>query len=225
MKSLFERLCVCGLLAFVVTALFLASSAHAGFDLQITEMWMGNDPGSNLSEDWFEITNFGDTSWTTADGNLYMDDDSADTGDAAIMTGITSIAPGETVVFVDESTSSDWSTLWTPEVTLPQVGDYDGKGLGQGGDGVSLFIDNGGLSLIDYELYPDASANGGQSWDVTLGAFSTVGNASGAVATIELNDENQPAIGSPGSTASIPEPTSLVLVLSCGLGLLFIRKR
>ena len=48
------------------TACFLAaigSPAFAQFDLQVTEIWMGNEPGDNLSEDWFEITNVGLGPW------------------------------------------------------------------------------------------------------------------------------------------------------------------
>lgn len=35
------------------------SFATSSFNLQITEIWPGNEPGSNLTDDWFEVTNAG----------------------------------------------------------------------------------------------------------------------------------------------------------------------
>ena len=59
---------------------------------------------------------------------------------------------------------------------------------------------------IDTASYPDTEMNDGQSYDVSLMAFSTVGNANGAVATIELGGdlEDVPNIGSPGDGLAIP---------------------
>ena len=94
----------------------------------------GNDPGDNLSEDWFEVTNVGDASWSSAtDGALWFDDDSAATSNADLMSGIASISPGESVVYVDGGAAgaAEWSTLWSSVVSqLPQVGNYDGAGAG-----------------------------------------------------------------------------------------------
>jgi hypothetical protein len=205
-------LSVCALLA-------VATPAYAVFDLQITEIWPGNDPGDNLSEDWIEVTNLGDMPWTAAtDGDLYFDDESAEPGDAALMSGVLSIAPGESVVFVDDASPADWIFLWSTAFDindLPQVGTYAGAGLGQGGDGVAIWVSidppDGATPLADFEMYPDASPTGGQSWDVPLGAFSVVGNTAGAMATMTVNDMNQPAIGSPGS--AIPEPGAMALLI------------
>jgi len=192
-----------------------ASAASADFELQITEIWPGNEPGDNLTDDWFEITNVGDMPWSAAtDGNLWYDDDSADPTTADLISGVDSIAPGESVVLVDdgEEGAAAWAELWGVDIDLPQVGYYDGSGLSQGGDGVSVWISaDPPVSEPDlFELYPDAELNGGQSYDVLLGEFSTVGNASGAVATTATNDVGQPAIASPGT---IPAPASALLVL------------
>ena len=210
-------------------AALMCSQSWAAFDLQVTEIWPGNEPGSNLTEDWFEVTNFGNTAWTSADGTLYFDDESADVADAEALTGITSIGPGESVIFVDEDESAAWLTLWTPAITavpmpIPQVGDYDGSGLGGGGDSVSLFFDAGddGLTfsdLIDFATYPDADSNGGQSYDTYVGAF-TVPAFPAAVTT--GNDEGQPAIGTPGWV--VPEPTT-VLLACFGFAFAGLRRR
>jgi len=173
--------------------------------LQITEIWPGNEPGANLTADWFEITNTSSIAWTPALGGLYFDDDSQDPASAALISGITSIQPGEVVIAVDDDTNTEFLAVWEPAYNLTgiQVGTYAGSGLGGGGDAVTLWIGDPTLTgtLADYETYPDTNpnANGGQSYDVDLGAFSVVGNANFAAATILLNDVNQPAIGSPGN--------------------------
>jgi hypothetical protein len=209
--------------AFVlaVALMVMASRVHAAYDLRITEIWPGNTGSENLTDDWFELTNYGNMAWVAAvDGDLYFDDDSFDPSTADLMSGVPSIAPGESVVFVDGSAATGglntaiWSSVWSPVVNpLPQIGTYEGAGLGQGGDAIGLWISFGppvGAPSITGS-YPNASMSGGGSYDLVLGEFSTVGNAAGAVATTELNANNEPAIGSPGSTA-IPEPATFALL-------------
>ncbi len=201
----------------------LTGMATAQANLQITEIWPGNEPGDNLSEDWFEITNMGDATWdVSVDGDLWYDDESADPLDAVKLTGISIIAPGESVIYVDENDTGGWSDLWDDVITLPQVGGYDGKGLGQGGDGVAIWFGSASGATDLYETYPDADSYGGQSYDVVLEEFSTVGNASGAVATLVVNDEGQAAIGSPGS---IPEPATMSVLALGGIAAVIRRRR
>lgn len=203
---------------FTCALLALAAPATAAFDLKITEMWMGNDPGANLTADWVEITNFGATPWVEAtDGGLWFDDNSFDPVLADPMSGVPSIAPGESVVYVngDAADVAEFLSVWGLAPGSLQIGIHDGSGLGQGGDGVAIFrsfVQPVITDLVDAQLYPTAANNGGQSWDVILGAFSTVGNSSGAFQSALANDVNQFAIGSPPGTV-IPEPTSAVLGL------------
>ncbi len=213
----------------LAVSLFSVSAALGAFDLQITEMWPGNEPGLDLTEDWFEITNFGDMSWVAAtDGDLWFDDDSFDPEAADLMSGVASIAPGESVIFVDggEAGAIGWSDIWSPVVNpLPQVGSYNGSGLSGGGDAVGIWISATmpmpGTDPDFTASYPEADPNGGQSYDTVLQAFSVVGNASGAVATIAVNDAGQAAIGSPGA---VPEPGSISILLA-GLGAMFLNFR
>lgn len=213
-------------LAALAVFLFVGP-ALAQFNLQITEIWMGNEPGSNITADWFEVTNVGDASWTAAvDGDLYYDDDSQDATAADLLSGVASIAPGESVVFINDTDTSEFASVWS-NVVLPQLGTFDGSGLGQGGDAVTLFLSfgppTGLLDIIDFEGYPDANLNGGQSYDVNLAAFSTVGNASGALRSALANDMNQFGIASIGP--AVPEPASALLWCLLATGTLARRRR
>ncbi|QEG32866.1 PEP-CTERM sorting domain-containing protein [Bythopirellula goksoeyrii] len=208
------------LLCAAALAALLSSQAMAAFDLRITEIWPGNTDGENLTDDWFEVTNYGDMAWVEAtDGNLYFDDDSFDATTADLLFGVDTIAPGESVIFVDGNAGTGgintflWADTWGTLVSpLPQVGSYEGSGLGQGGDAIGLWITSvaptGSPDITG--SYPDGNGSLGGSYDLVLGSFSTVGNAAGAVATA-VNDIGEPAIGSPGSVG-VPEPASLALV-------------
>ena len=189
-----------------------STGVYAASDLQITEIWMGNEPGENLSEDWFEIVNAGDTAWVSGvDEPLYYDDESQDASTADLITGISDIQPGEAVIVLvtdgGATAITEFSNLWAAAYDLAgvKIGTTDGAGLGQGGDGVALFM--GGPtteSLIAFESYPDADAFGGQSYDVAKGDFSEVGDLPyEAVATFVINDESQPAVGSPGNLGPV----------------------
>ena len=177
--------------------------ADFGFDLQITEIWPGNEPGGNLTADWIEITNFGAVAWTAgADPDLYYDDESASFADADLIEGIAAIAPGESVIVMidDADAVAEFRAVWGDLLgAAVQVGWSDGAGLGQGGDAATLmFGDFEERVILDEEAYPDAEPFGGRSYDPTLGAFSEAGVA-GAAATAVVNDESQPAIGTPGA--------------------------
>ncbi|WP_136636740.1 ExeM/NucH family extracellular endonuclease [Pseudooceanicola onchidii] len=188
--------------------------ADYGFDLQITEIWPGNEPGGNLTSDWIEITNFGDVAWVAGiDPDLYYDDESASAVDADMIFGITSIAPGESVVVVidDEGGIAGFEAVWGNHIGDDvQIGWSDGAGLGQGGDAATiLFGDAEVRAVLDFEAYPDAELTGGQSYDPVLGMFSYAG-VFGAYATDTLNDEGQAAVGTPGALP-VDEPVVYTL--------------
>lgn len=112
----------------------------------------GNSPGG---ADWFEVTNIGPlpvdlTGWR-------MDDDSGLTGNVSVaLNGISSIAPGESVVFIETSNLAAareaFLATWFVDQNQQtrgaglQIGSYSGGGVGlsTGGDAVVLF-DAGGV--------------------------------------------------------------------------------
>ncbi|WP_424986112.1 choice-of-anchor I family protein [Microbulbifer sp. S227A] len=191
------------------------------FDLQITEMWAGNDAGSDLTEDWFELTNTGTIAWDAAThGDLYFDDVSADVAAADRLTGITRIEPGETVIFVDAADSTNFRAVWgsVTDLTNVQIGTYDGAGLGGGGDAVTVFKEGsetlgdgilGDAVTLDTEAYPETENNPGQSFDVPAQQFSGDLADQSGVATTAPNDAGESAVGSPGNVgATTPPPAS-----------------
>jgi hypothetical protein len=177
-------------------------------ELIITEIFSGQE-GTDLTADWFEIKNNGAVAYQMAvDGSLYYDDDSADPTAAEIIQGITDIQPGGFAIVIvgNPGDVTTFTNVWNEvlDLTGVQIGYTDGPGLGAGGDAVTIWMgDPLASSPIDAASYPNTSANDGQSYDVSLAAFSVVGNANAAVETIALGGDNGdvPNIASPGNSA------------------------
>jgi len=227
------------LIAAMATGM-IGSGAFATADLQITEMWGGGLSGTEATSDWFELTNSG-TSAATGVDSLSYDDDSANPEADDAMVGISTIAPGESVIFItswedDWATAADailaFTTQWgAPNGNLAgvQIGYVDGGGgLGGGGDAVFIFDGNtAGANIIDTEGYsvstsePTFVSAADGTWtdntlaqDGVLGAYLSNGLASDGVTL--------PAIGSPGV---VPEPASLALLGLGGLVMLGRRRK
>jgi len=184
---------------------------NAGYELRITELFPGQS-GSDLTEDWIEVTNVGEEAWIQEeDPELFYDDESTDPADATLIEGISQIEPGEHVIVVLTNTISDvndFAAIWGEVIDLSnvQIGYTDGKGLGGGGDAATLWVgDPSQTDPVDYQEYPDTENFDGQSYDVELAAFSEEGNANGAVTTLALGGGNGdiPNVGSPGNGAPI----------------------
>jgi len=179
-------------------------------ELIITEIFSGQ-AGTDLTADWFEIKNIGTKTWFSGiNEDLYYDDESADPTTADIIQGISEIQPGgfAIVMIGDANDVTTFTNVWSQVIDLTnvEVGFTDGAGLGAGGDAVYLWEgDPLSTSPIDSASYPDTSSNDGQSYDVELAAFSIVGNANGAVETIDLGGDNSdvPNVGSPGNGAIV----------------------
>ncbi|QBN18737.1 SdiA-regulated domain-containing protein [Flavobacterium nackdongense] len=164
---------------------------------------------ASVTADWFEVTNNGATA---LDITGWKVDDSSNLFTSALaLTGITSIAPGESVIFLETGATNaativaNFKSTWfgTNVPANLQVGTYTGAGIGlsTAGDAVNLF-----------------DASGTVKANVSFGAATTnftFNNATGlnntAVTTLSQvgvneafaakNDVNQ--IGSPGTVGKL----------------------
>ena len=172
----------------------------------------GNSPAA-LQADWFEVTN--SSAFAVDITGWKMDDNSGSFAAAVALSGITSIAPGESVIFL-EATSSNleakkaaFLATWfgaNPSANL-QIGNYTGSGvgLGTGGDAVNLYDSTGVLqATVAFGASPTGPSFA--TFDNTVGAtgaptpiaqLSATG-VNGAIAA--AGDANE--IGSPGRISS-----------------------
>lgn len=206
-------------------ALVVAAWSPVQAQVRITEVapWAsGNAP---YASDWFELTNTGAAAVAVA--GWRMDDSSAAFATAAALTGITSIAAGESVVFVESAAATaGFATAWFGAVPAGlQIGNYSGAGVGlsTGGDGVTIF-DGAGLLQARVTFGASDGSSPYQSFDnaarldgVAISQLSAAGIQGAFVA---INDAT--GIGSPGSApltvSAVPEPGTYALLLA-GLGL------
>ncbi|MBP6030511.1 MAG: SdiA-regulated domain-containing protein [Sphingobium sp.] len=162
----------------------------------------GNSP---VGADWFEVTNGGSsvldiTGWR-------VDDGSASFASSAALSGVTSIAAGQSAIFLEGGATqiANFITTWFGGVQPAnvQIGSYSGSGLGlsTSGDGVNLF-----------------DATGTNKASVSFGAspasapFATFNNAAGlnnaTLTTLSAVGQNG-AVTAPGNAAEIGSPGSV----------------
>lgn len=169
----------------------------------------GNSPAA---ADWFEVTNNGATALNIT--GWKVDDNSNSFAAAIALTGITSIAPGESVIFLESSASNpaatvvaNFKSLWfgaNPPAGL-QVGTYQGSGIGlsTGGDAVNLYDASGTLQAsVVFGASPTTlfkTFNNAQALNnATITVLSEIGVNDAFAAT---NDALE--IGSPGSVGRL----------------------
>ncbi len=175
----------------------------------VTEAASWSSSNALVAADWFEVTNFGTSA---LDITGWKVDDNSNLFTAALpLTGITSIAPGESVIFLETSATNaatiiaNFKSAWfgiNPPANL-QVGSYTGAsiGLSTSGDAVNLFDASGnlkanivfGVATTNYSFNNAAGLN-----NSTITLLSQIG-VNGAFAAI--NDLLQ--IGSPGSVGKL----------------------
>jgi len=185
-----------------------AASVQAQEVLRITEAMSSSGTGGTA--DWFELTNYGDTA---ADITGYkMDDNSFALGLAALLNGVTTIAPGESVVFIEgaSTTVAAFRTFWGFAESV-QVGTYtvSGVSFSSGGDGLVIFDATG--REVSRVSFGAATTGSTFNWSYDAGgalATSFTGTISVAGTDGAFTGAGTPAnTGSPGTSvtaASIP---------------------
>jgi len=209
----------------VLLSALISHSASAA--MLITEV----DPSGSAAAyaaDWFELTNTGSTAVDIT--GWKMDDNSNAFANAVALRGVTSIAAGQSVIFIEgNSSGSNDSTLqanfknawWGSSVPNGLVfGGYGGSGVGlsQTTDAVNIF-DSAGNLIANVSFNAATASN---TFDNTAGLNNTtistlsITGVNGAFASF-----NAAEVGSPGVYVppAVPVPASVWMLFS-GLGLL-----
>jgi len=245
-----QLICFRSLLAVLTATAFAMSSLPAHATIRLTEVMSSSGTGGTA--DWFEATNYGSTSVDVT--GWRMDDNSFAFANSVPLTGITSIAPGESALFFELNTTmgqpdaatqtANFRTFWGGSAATAAIGYYSGSSvsLSSAGDGVVLFTPSpdGGVTP-GTEATPRVSfgaATTGSSFYYTYnatGAPSTSPNTSAIVSTVGLLDgqnsflsatASPQNIGSPGTAAVVPEPATLSLGgIAVALGAFALRRR
>lgn len=195
-------------------AILAANSAETGSPgyaapgvLRITEVAPWSSGNSPVAADWFEVTNTGAravdmTGWK-------FDDVSESPSGASPLAGISSIAPGESVIYIQAANLTNARTAFlnnwfgaNPPAGL-QIGSHNGDGLGTGGDAVNLFDSKDTRrAKVTFGVSPSSAPLGTfdntAATDAVAVSFKSVPGINGAF--IAANSAAE--VGSPGSAVS-----------------------
>lgn len=190
-----------------VTDVVVESSQAATVSISEVAPWSSSN--GLVGADWFEVTNNGNTALDITGWKI--DDSSKSFASALALNGITSIAPGESVIFLETSASNtttviaNFKSAWfgTNVPANLQVGSYTGSGAGlsTGGDEVNLFDAGGNLKsnvVFGVATTNKTFNNAAGLTNTTISTLSQVGINDAFAA---INDANQ--IGSPGTTGKL----------------------
>ncbi len=182
--------------------------------LFISEVAPWSSGNSPVAADWFEVTN---TKAVAVDITGWKVDDNSQSFAAAVpLNGITSINPGESVIFLESSNLATITTAFlnnwfgTNPTSGLRIGNYSGSGigLGTGGDQVNVYNSGGVLQTsVLFGASPTGpyttfdNAIGRNSLTTPITQFSAVG-VNGAFTAANSATE----VGSPGTILTAPCP-------------------
>lgn len=186
-----------------------APAGASAADIRVSEV----APSANstpLADDWFELTNMGSTAvsltgWSANDNS----------GSAVPMSGVSSLAPGESAVFITEADASSvalFASQWYGG-TLPaglQVGWVNGSGLGLSNSGDMVRVYDGSATLIASVTFGSSPVGAPLP---TLDNSAGLNNATISTASVTgvngaFTAANGTELGSPGLTSYISPPGS-----------------
>jgi hypothetical protein len=223
---------ICRLLT-VAFCLTVATPALAQLStLRITEAMSQSGTTPTFTPDWWEVTNFGTSSVDMT--GWKFDDSSFAIGNAVALNGVTSISPGESVVFLETAAPltdiPNFRSFWGGSAATISIGSYTGSGVGLSstGDGIVLFNSGSaeatprvtfGPATLGSSFYYQYDANGDPTTSPNTSAVvSTVGSVNGQLTYLSATSVTQ-NIGSPGTAINaVPEPSS-VAFLGCAAAL------
>ena len=202
-------------------ALGAAIVSSASANIRITEV-MSSSNGLGLpTPDWIEVTNYGSTAIDLTGWRI--DDGSFNFAVSAALSGISTIAAGESVIFIESAAGAGiagFRTSWGG-ISSVQVGYYSGSGLGfsSGGDGACLFDTTSTiLSQVSFGVATSGSSFF-YGWDASgvldpsyNGIVSTVGTIGSQVTFTSTGDT-----ASIGTALAVPAPGAIALLGLAGL--------
>jgi uncharacterized protein YjiK/2',3'-cyclic-nucleotide 2'-phosphodiesterase (5'-nucleotidase family) len=185
--------------------------------LFISEVAPWSSGNSPVGADWFEVTN---TKAVAVDITGWKVDDNSQSPAAAVaLNGITSINPGESVIFMETADLAGKTTAFinnwfgTNPSSGIRIGNYTGTGIGfgTGGDQVNLYngLSSTPVSSVLFGASPATApfttfdnAIGQNSLVTPITQFSAVGTKGAFIAANSATE-----IGSPGTFVTAPCPT------------------
>lgn len=198
----------------LLVALSSCAALAASAQLRITEVQSSNN--GNTHQDWWELTNFG--SGAVNLNGYKFDDSSATIANSVTLSTSLSIAPGESIIFVETLTASEFRAWWGPNLKAnAQIVTYTGSGLGLSSTGDAVNLWDASNALVDSVKFGPATAGYTFNLDpntATFGKLSVLG-VDGAFAAAQGAD-----VGSP---AAVPEPSTTAMLALGGLSLLAFR--
>jgi len=194
---------------FVLAVTDVAVESTQVVAVTISEVAPWSSGNSLVAADWFEVTNNG-TSALDITG-WKVDDNSNSFAVALALNGITSIAPGESVIFLEAGATNsatliaNFKSAWfgTNVPANLQVGYYTGSGAGlsTSGDAVNLYDAGGNLKANIVFGVATTNLTFNNAIGLTNTTIATLSQVGVNDAFTAINDANQ--IGSPGSVGKL----------------------
>ncbi len=176
-------------------------------NLAITEVMSSEAKAQSIAtSDWWELSNLGN--FTVNLHGYRFDDDHDSFSDAFTISGAVTIAPGESVILVEDMTADNFRAWWGAGNLPPslQIITYPSIGFSSDGDAIHLW-NAAATSITDTVAnvtYPAATKGVSFTYDLsthTFGALSVAGQNAAFVAALDGD------VGSPGR---VSEPPALI---------------